>query len=350
MSKRGLVSVIIPVYNVRPYLKEALDSVVNQTYKKLEILIIDDGSSDGSDEICDIYANKDERIIVIHQENKGLSAARNKGLELMSGETVVFLDSDDAYHPCYVEKMLAEFNRNNIDMVVCKYYVHETLEKLKCVGHGMMVAPSIEQGLYDRISILQALADGSLNHSVWNKLYRASLWSTVRYPIGHVYEDRDTTYKIANECRKVCVLNEPLYYRRERSGSISKTYSQNNINDWIESFSHFEKFIIRNIPSVFSEEQLENSRRIKVNQLINFYVFYSQKEKSYGNEKKKAFVDKIRTQTIITGKLIRMRGSSHFTRICYWMMVYCPLLLRVVYPMFHKIWYLANRISIYCLN
>ena len=100
-----LVSVIIPVYNVAPYLREALDSVIHQTYHSLQILIIDDGSTDGSASICDEYLS-DPRVIVIHQDNRGLSNARNVGLDLMTGEYTAFLDSDDAYHPTFIENLV----------------------------------------------------------------------------------------------------------------------------------------------------------------------------------------------------------------------------------------------------
>lgn len=101
-----LVSIIIPVYNVQKFLREALDSVIQQTYKKLEIIIIDDGSTDGSSEICDEYARNDRRLIVVHQKNRGLSAARNKGLDIMTGDVISFLDSDDVYHVHFIETML----------------------------------------------------------------------------------------------------------------------------------------------------------------------------------------------------------------------------------------------------
>ena len=120
-----LVSVIVPVYNVLPYLREALDSVINQTYKNLEILIVDDGSTDGSGEVCDEYLS-DPRVIVIHQENKGLSGARNTGLDRMTGEYVAFIDSDDAFKPEMIERMLETITRNKAEMSICGYYACET--------------------------------------------------------------------------------------------------------------------------------------------------------------------------------------------------------------------------------
>ncbi len=120
MRNDALISIVIPVYNVRPYLAEALDSVIHQTYANLEILLVDDGSTDGSGEICDEYASKDPRIRVIHQENKGLSASRNAGLDRMRGESVAFLAPDDAFDPCFIEKLAAALNREQADLAMCK--------------------------------------------------------------------------------------------------------------------------------------------------------------------------------------------------------------------------------------
>lgn len=121
MNNNYLITVIIPVFNVKPYLIDALESVINQTYKRLEIIIIDDGSTDGSGEICDEYAQKDDRIRVVHQNNKGLSAARNVGLDLLSGDIIAFFDSDDIYHTDFIEKMVEAMLENNTDIVLCKY-------------------------------------------------------------------------------------------------------------------------------------------------------------------------------------------------------------------------------------
>ena len=115
-----LVSVIVPVYNVLPYLRESLDSVINQTYKDLEIIIVDDGSTDGSDAVCEEYA-KDSRVKVIHQKNHGLSAARNVGLDIARGDYIAFLDSDDVYLPDMIQTMVEGIQKSQADVVVCGF-------------------------------------------------------------------------------------------------------------------------------------------------------------------------------------------------------------------------------------
>lgn len=118
-----LVSVIVPVYNVKPYLHESIESVLNHTYKNYELIIIDDGSTDGSELICDKYQKNDKRIRVIHQNNKGLSGARNTGLDVMHGDVVAFLDSDDAFLPDFLQVMVQTMISDNVDIVVCDYYI-----------------------------------------------------------------------------------------------------------------------------------------------------------------------------------------------------------------------------------
>ena len=180
-EKDMLVSIVIPVYNVRPYLTQALDSVLHQSYKSLEIIIIDDGSTDGSSEICDAYAAKDARVLVVHQTNKGLSAARNAGLDLITADVVAFLDPDDALHESFVEELLSAMIREKADLAICRYTSHRTDGLLNAEGNRKTM-PSIASGTYDRIETLRALADNRINVHVWNKLYRGELWKEIRFP------------------------------------------------------------------------------------------------------------------------------------------------------------------------
>lgn len=125
-----LVSVIVPVFNSKNFLAEALDSVLAQTYENLEVVLIDDGSTDGSGEICDRYAAKDKRFRVYHQANQGVSATRNAGLDLATGDFLAFLDSDDAYEPEAIAAMMDAMAREKVDVVMCKYTEHKTPEKM----------------------------------------------------------------------------------------------------------------------------------------------------------------------------------------------------------------------------
>ena len=138
-----LVSIIVPVYNVAPYLREALDSIVNQTYKDLEILIIDDGSTDGSSAICEEYASKDPRIRLIHQSNKGLSGARNTGLEHATGDYVAFIDSDDSVSPVFIESLVNAMTSSSASIAVCKFSIINTSGSMTGVAASSLI-PSID--------------------------------------------------------------------------------------------------------------------------------------------------------------------------------------------------------------
>lgn len=186
MENNVCISIIIPVFNVRHYLPEALDSVVHQTYENLDIIIIDDGSTDGSSQICDEYAKKDNRIRVIHQENKGVSAARNKGLDVSIGEYIAFLDPDDKYQEDFCQKMLQAVKQNEADMAVCKIAVCYTTGELK-LNENDISFPAIKTGIYGREEALRMLTEDTINPNAVNKIYRSSLWQEVRFSEGHAY-------------------------------------------------------------------------------------------------------------------------------------------------------------------
>ncbi len=328
-----LVSVIIPVYNVAPYLTESIESVLHQSYTNLEIILIDDGSTDGSGEICDRYAKADRRIRVMHQENQGLSAARNAGLDTMTGDLVAFLDSDDAYHPDFdayhpdfVVKTVKAMVRKNADLVVAKYSFHDTVGRMtqqNCIKEG----PYIRQGMYDRVAALRALADGIINHGAWNKLYRKELWEDLRFPAGHVYEDIDTMYRVMNRCDRIYAIVETLYRYRKRSGSISKTYTPDNMQDWTFAQSHFFAFIEENIPDVFAAEQLKKLRQLRVLRMCIYYVHLSRDEDQ-------AFLEDLRGEIIKLGREVGVGSCSLHMKACYRMICDCPWMVKILYPVY----------------
>ena len=332
METGGLVTVIIPVYNTAPYLTEALDSVLRQDYSNLEIIIIDDGSTDGSEKICERYAEKDKRICVIHQNNKGLSGARNAGLDIMSGEAVAFLDSDDALHPAYVSTMMTAMIREKADLVICRYSVHHSSGKMVRKGRERTY-PLIEEGLFSRDESLRALADGKLDHHVWNNLYKRELWNVIRFPDGHVYEDVDTTFRVVDSCKKICVLNESLYLYRKRAGSIIDTRSKGNIKDCILACSHFESFVKAHTPGLFSEDQL---RRTQQPLLEAMTVYYARFSSETDNSEEKEYCNNLKQQITCTIKENGFYSCFHLMA-CYWMIRLCPWLLRSIYPVYHSI-------------
>ena len=245
-----LVSVIVPVYDVLPYLKEALDSIVNQSYDNLEIIIIDDGSKDGSGDICDAY-RYDSRIQVIHQQNMGLSAARNVGLDRMTGEYVAFLDPDDTLHPEMIQRMMSAMEASRADIVICGY---ETFLSDSLLGGEMQNDYHLfKNAVYSTTEALNELIADVINQSVWNKLYRKTLWEDIRFPEGYVFEDVQTTYRVIERAQRIQTLPECLYFHRVRQGSITRTSSPRNYMDWSIAHHILEDYVVSHTPKIFSE-------------------------------------------------------------------------------------------------
>lgn len=316
-----LISVIIPVYNVAPYLREAFDSVVQQTYSNLEILIVDDGSTDGSGEICEEYCS-DDRVQLIHQENRGLSAARNSGLDRATGEYIAFLDSDDAWRLDFIEKMLETIDK--ADIAVCRFEIHQ----LRLDSTWKKIEPLAGKGFYEREEALRALADGTINISVWNKLYRSKLWKEIRFPEGHNYEDIDTTYRIFTLCGKICFLDQPLYLHRKRPGSITNTATKKNLEDWRLAYGQLEAFVESNIPEVFNEEHLKKVRQTRLHGWMIFYI--------------KGHIGAAEIREDLEG--LDLKDYSFRYKVAIRILRFCPGLLRILYPVFRPLRLLARKV------
>lgn len=201
------ISVIIPVYKVEQYLKRCVESVCAQTYQNIEIILVDDGSPDSCPQLCEKYAKKDARIRVIHQENKGLSGARNTGIDHAKGEYLAFLDSDDLWSVHFLESLYGALKENDADIAQCRWeYMHgESLlepynaeAKVECfTGREMLANLYIQTGAYYVVA--------------WNKLYKKELFANIRYPEGRINEDEATTYKLFDLAEKCVMVDNALY-------------------------------------------------------------------------------------------------------------------------------------------
>lgn len=220
------ISVIVPVYKVEPYITRCLDSITNQTYRNLEIILVDDGSPDRCGEICDEYASQDSRIRVIHKSNGGLSDARNYGIDVATGDYLAFVDSDDYIATDMYEKMLGRLQQDDSDMVICNYY---RFNEGSAPEHGYINLP-------DRVLLKDEAFDfylqiGGDYVSAWNKLYKRGIFADLRYPIGKIYEDTFVICEVLNRCARISHMNDPFYYYVMRSGSIlHATFSVKNLD------------------------------------------------------------------------------------------------------------------------
>ena len=206
------ISVIVPVYNVEPYIHRCLDSILAQTFADFELILVDDGSPDHCDAICDEYAQKDRRIHVIHQENGGLSAARNAGMDWLfansESEWITFVDSDDWVHNQYLELLYQSVMQYSTHISQCGYCKTEGVVNTKPIENKMLCVSPEEQ--YSQWYAAFA----------WGKLYHKSCFTSLRYPVGLLFEDVAIWYKILFSLDKIAIIDEPLYYYFQRQDSI----------------------------------------------------------------------------------------------------------------------------------
>ena len=210
-----MISVITPVYNSKPYLKQAIESVLYQTYSDWELILVNDGSTDGSGEMCDDYAKKDRRICVIHQNNKGVSEARNMGMKHASGEFIQFLDSDDWLYPETIRTAYEAAISSGSDMVIFDV-------QYEGEGFSWHEKSTIPDGVYDSEVILEKLAKPSIPPYACNKFCRRSLYDGVFFPKGEKWEDVGTTFYPVSKARKIAVLGKPLYHYWQRTDATTK--------------------------------------------------------------------------------------------------------------------------------
>ena len=215
MTEKDLISIVIPVYNVQDYLNKCLDSVLNQTYNNIEIILVDDGSTDKSGEICDKYNEKDNRIQVIHKQNGGLSDARNVGIKNARGKYITFVDSDDYLELDYIEYLYNLIKKYNTKMSICSYYIENIKGKRSDSGEGYKEElMSTEDALY------RMLVEKGYSVSACAKMYELKLFDDVCYPVGKLCEDNGTTYKLIEKCEYIAYGNLSKYIYLKRDNSI----------------------------------------------------------------------------------------------------------------------------------
>ena len=235
------VSVIVPVYNVEKYLTECIDSIVKQTFEDLEIILVDDGSTDTSGNLCDDWAKRDPRIKVLHKKNGGLSSARNAGLDVAKGQYISFVDSDDKIDKNFIKFLFNDIKDTNSDIACCNYYSFDLNGRFK-QGKSFqkrIVLTSIE-------GKEKLLMENYYKCYAWNKLYKYELFNNIRYPVGKLFEDIDTTYELFNKSNQISYRSTPLYYYRQRDNSITASSFTNKTYDLWNAIMYIEKREIKN--------------------------------------------------------------------------------------------------------
>ncbi len=289
------ISIVIPVYNTAQYLPKCIESVLNQTYQNLEIIIVDDGSTDRSGEICDAYSKKDNRIKIIHKKNGGCADALNTGVRATTGKYLGFVDSDDYVENDMYEILLKAIYEHNADIAECGNFYYESKEKIIIRRLNTSTASQ-----FDSYTALKKLIEGFLSNVYWNKLYKKDLVKDVEFPVGNIQEDVAWTYKIYASSNKIVYLDIIKYNYLVREESVMQSLAWLKKLDWFYNLNERLEFIKKNFNSLFYLAQknfliytLKTYMKLEINEyldkdrknrnelkkyiLTNFNSFYSNK-------------------------------------------------------------------------
>ena len=255
------ISIIVPVYNVEKYLKRCIDSILDQTFKEFELILVNDGSTDKSLEICNNYKRDDDRVIVIDKINGGLSSARNAGLDIAKGEYIAFVDSDDYINKNMYKKMFDLAKKDQVDIVQCKFkkvYDDFFSEKSEDIKFAVINSSN---------ALTNLLKIGDMNVQcvvAWNKIYKSYLFENIRFPIGKIHEDDLTTYKVFDKSKKIIIVDEELYYYRQVQGSIMNSgFSEKNL-DYLEAVKEQLNYFKINNSNLYKDILLKYEFNLKI--------------------------------------------------------------------------------------
>jgi glycosyltransferase involved in cell wall biosynthesis len=244
---KDLISVIVPVYNVEEYISECIESIQDQTHNLLEIILVDDGSTDSSGETCDRYAKSDSRIVVIHQKNKGVSSARNSGLKRASGDYIGFVDGDDKIVPSMYEEMLKTIHVHHSQMCVCtKHIFHDRILKNSNIGKNQITNKEAIMELL-QMNFPTSLGSGLYERSLVKNLY---LNKEIHY-----WEDFEFQLRVLDRAKLISIYDYPLYYYRQRNESANHQQINDKVMSCLKIAPYVNKFIINNYPEYEAESK-----------------------------------------------------------------------------------------------
>lgn len=323
MSNNELISIVIPIYNVENYVEKCLNSVIRQTYNNIEIILIDDGSKDKSKEICDSYARKDKRINVIHKENRGVSSARNTGIEAAKGNYITFIDSDDYIDEDYIEKLYGLCIKNNSDIVICG------VKDEDCDGNIVKQSKEIKVNLNKKDFLKELLNQQYFFTVCWAKFYKRDIIGNIRFNENmKIAEDFDFLYRLLDNVHNVYVdTTEKMYHFLMREGSATKS----GFNaDWQKEIELCQK-IVDDVSSKWTDlEKYAIKRYFNAVMSCMIMVLKSNSEKNdikYLREKLKKYKEKIKKNTLISKK----------QKIFFYIVMINPYILGIIFNIKKKI-------------
>ena len=320
-----MISIIVPVYNVETYLEECLDSIQNQSYTDLEVILVNDGSTDGSQAICEHYCQTDKRFRLMNQTNQGLSVARNKGVEISTGEYIVFVDSDDIIKTNYLEKLM-QYMTEGVDIVECIF----TVKKMEFLDENIETTTIIFEG--DSNEAVKFFPNHTLNVNAVTKLYRREIVEAVPYIDGVIFEDVYCGIGMLKYIRKIIKIDYKGYYYRQRQASIMhRTFTPKNLDIFTVSDKLLEMYSDR-------EELLPYIASFLVHLATMHYQDYIRK----GNPYAKVYNQKLAEYVAITKKNPELARASRLIRLYN----FCPKYYNsIVFPVYYAIWKFKNGIK-----
>ena len=326
-NMKMLVSVIVPVYNVEAYLEKCLRSIMNQSYENLEIIVVNDGTEDNSEEIILRLANVDSRIKYIKKVNGGLSSARNMGIDIASGRYISFVDSDDWVHQDFIKKLVEAIEKNEADISICNMqYVYSD-------GRKKNRTPYIDKNeTVSNITALKDLFNGrKFKFHAQNKMYKSELFvdGSVRFPLGKIYEDVFTTYKLVYRASKISYINSyTYYYLQNRPGSILYTRFNTKRFDVLEALDDIQTFL--KINNIEIREEFEHLVVINIISLVNYICpIY----KNLSKWEQKGYSDLIQNTKVryLLYNVLTNSSINKIEKIRYWLIMhYFPQYVKVI--------------------
>lgn len=316
------ISVILPVYNVEEYLEKSVNSVLNQTYKNMEIILVDDGSTDSSAELCDEFQKKDSRIKVIHKENGGLSDARNAGTKLASGKYITYIDSDDIVALEYIEYLYTLIKKYQCSMSLCTHTVICENGKQWSYGDGS------EEVLTAEKCLIKMLYHEVIDTSAWAKMYRTDIAKEISFPKGKLFEDIGTTYRFFIRCNRIaCGYQSKYFYLLRKNSIVSSQFNQQKL-DLLEMTDTMARDVYKIYPNL--------KRALLRRRVYARFSTLNQMLDAKGCEKeKKEIIDFIKShqKVILKDKKVPKRDKIAI------------LLLDIGYPVYKMCWELCSCIG-----
>ena len=322
MKEEKKISIIIPIYNVEKYLPACVESILQQTYKNLEVILVDDGSPDQCPVICDELAQKDDRIRVIHQKNKGLSGARNTGIDNAQGDYLIFVDSDDTVEQTLVEELYTYAEKWNCAIVACgRNYIFEDGQIVCKIAHDESKVYGFEEAMQEMNSFRL------FDMSAWAKIYRKELFEDIRFPEGKLSEDYYIMYKLFDKAQTIGYVAKPLYNYLQRQSSISRNKKINH--DFADAAKKQMEFLDDKYPQM---SVLGHTAYASAN--LTVYDFYLKNGVKCPKDKLLEFKKAVRDNLVYIRK---NKNISKAKRIQFELFDKCAVIYKGVFVLYRKI-------------